>query len=223
MPMTPRSKSRSMRDRGIFACSSISRTSGRICASANSRTLSRKMISSSASRVSGEACSAASWVTVAPPDTPPAIPARRARSGNRDAVLNGQCYHWPSAQTERVPRLRPGRGSLKVMRIRARVLFPLLVAGIVGAVGAPAGLRLTADAQAGFSPRRRSAGATAAPASDARARGAHARHSAAAARYPAAPAAAHPHRDQLRPRRRVRQRQGRAAGAGSDAGRLHPR
>ena len=39
--------------RGIFACSSISRTSGRTCASANSRTLSRKIASSSASTVSG--------------------------------------------------------------------------------------------------------------------------------------------------------------------------
>ena len=38
------------------------------------------------------------------------------------------------------PETAAGRGSLKVMRIRARVLVPLLVAGVVGAVR-PVGLR----------------------------------------------------------------------------------
>ena len=47
MPMTPRSNSLSMSARGIFACSSISRTSGRISRSANSKTLSRNSRSSS--------------------------------------------------------------------------------------------------------------------------------------------------------------------------------
>src|SRR5687768_15968585 len=47
MPITPRSNSLSTSARGIFACSSISRTSGRTCASANSRMLSRRIRSSS--------------------------------------------------------------------------------------------------------------------------------------------------------------------------------
>ena len=53
MPITPSSNSRSMRARGILACSSISRTSGLISRAANSRTLSRNSASSSARRVSG--------------------------------------------------------------------------------------------------------------------------------------------------------------------------
>ena len=58
MPMTPRSNSFASSSFGNFACSSISRASGRICASANSATLSRSRTSSSArlvraGRVSG--------------------------------------------------------------------------------------------------------------------------------------------------------------------------
>ncbi len=48
MPITPRPKSCSTSACGIFACSSISRASGRTWASANSATLSRSRTSSSA-------------------------------------------------------------------------------------------------------------------------------------------------------------------------------
>jgi hypothetical protein len=52
MPITPRSNSLSISSRAIFACSSMSRTRGRISRSANSYTLSRKRRSSSDSAVS---------------------------------------------------------------------------------------------------------------------------------------------------------------------------
>ena len=58
MPMTPSSKSLSTRARGIFACSSISRTSGRICASANrTHAVAENAVRLRPARVSGWACS----------------------------------------------------------------------------------------------------------------------------------------------------------------------
>src|SRR5215211_2459108 len=61
--MTPSSNSCCTSAGDIRACSSISRTSGRTLASANSRMLSRKIRSSSESAVSGGVLSAVSWVT----------------------------------------------------------------------------------------------------------------------------------------------------------------
>src|SRR5688500_4352680 len=88
MPITPRSKSLVISSFGIFACSSISRTSGRICASANSRTLSRKICSSSASVVNGWGRVAVSWLTV------------RLLSDHRTS----ECYHRPRATSAREGR-----------------------------------------------------------------------------------------------------------------------
>src|SRR5688572_15001579 len=66
MPMTPRSNSSPISPLGIFACSSISRTSGRMRSLAKSRTLSRRIRSSSVRSVSGCGTSAVSCIAHSP-------------------------------------------------------------------------------------------------------------------------------------------------------------